>query len=160
MELCSTDHEFSNVGLINTSIWDGHKKALNSDNVRNRVLRYKRYGDSSCYISSLFVNSSPSVDLIMTVANPDLSYDLDLNNLSWKGVAEGVRSKPMLAFDQSRRDSLKLDIFILVNCRVFLLLAHCMQFLKRWCRTSVTAFHNTNTTKFIRMRCLCSWSGC
>lgn len=90
MELCSTDHERSNVGLINSSICDGHKKALNSDNVRNRVLRYKRYANSSCYISSLFVNSSSSVELIMTVANPDLSYDLDLNNLSWKGVAEGV----------------------------------------------------------------------
>lgn len=80
MELCSTDHERSNVGLINSFICDGHKKALNSDNVRNRVLRYKRYANSSCYISSLFVNSSPSVELIMTVANPDLSYDLDLNN--------------------------------------------------------------------------------
>lgn len=90
MKLCSIDYECFNVGLINFFICDGYKKVLNFDNVRNWVLWYKCYVDLFCYIFLLFVNFFFFVDLIMIVVNFDLLYDFDFNNLSWKGVVEGV----------------------------------------------------------------------
>ena len=51
--------------------------------------------------------------ILMTIANPGLSLnDLKVDDLSLKARRDAGRSKPMMAFDQSKRDSTVLDSFI------------------------------------------------
>ncbi|WWC91431.1 uncharacterized protein L201_006377 [Kwoniella dendrophila CBS 6074] len=46
---------------------------------------------------------------VMFIGNPGLNYDLDVEDLSLKKVAEGGRYKPLIALDQTSRDSTVLD---------------------------------------------------